>query len=341
MNKIFVIFTILFCASSAFCEGFGVKFLGDSHLGSDVLIQAFRDEFFAGSDDSVGFVPATIPKFHASEVVKFHNNGFEITTSRRDIDPAFPLCGVIATAKNGANLQIELKKLSGEFEVEILHRADANGEIFDISDASGKNVRINHSLKNGWEYTKANLSFPLQIASLRDGAQLGGYKIYRKNAKFADVCASNGAYSTLYTKWDENAFVRDFEHLDYDLFIIAYGTNDALDSNFEEAKFYHSVKSLIRLLRKSSKRAKILLLAPPRSPKVPRAELTAQILQSLASDMRVMFYDLDWAMRDDGGWDGWREMGLIRPDEIHLESAGYEKLGRNLGKMVKKIFSEF
>ena len=342
MNKIlYAIFVVLLCAKSAFCEGFGVKFLGDSHLGSDVLIQAFREEFFGSNENSVGFIPAILPKFHASEVVRFSNNGFEIISSRKDTHPAFPLCGVIARGKNGASLQIELKRLSGEFEVEILHRANGNGEIFTLSDATEKTFRINHLSKNFWEYTRFNLTFPVQITALRDDAEIGGYKIYRKNGYFADVCASNGAYSTIYTKWEKNAFIRDFSHLDYDLFIIAYGTNDALDSNFEEAKFYHSVKSLVRSLRKGSKKAKILLIAPPRSPKVPRAEQIAQILYKLAFDMKLMFYDLDFAMKDDGGWEGWRKMGLIRPDEIHLEAGGYERLGQNLARLLRQNLREF
>ena len=335
-----VLFAVLFCISGALAQGFGVKFLGDSHLGSDALIQAFRDEFFGGSDDSVGFIAPLMPKFHASEAVRFKNEGFEIISSRRDTDPDFPLCGVIARARNGAGLQIELKKLSGEFEVEVLHRVGGNGEIFEIIDASGRKFRINHLLRNSWEYTRFTLAFPVQIRSLREGAELGGYKIYRKNGSFADSCASNGAYSSVYQKWGKDAFIRDLARLNYELFIIAYGTNDALDSNFDEAKFYASLRGLVRLLRKGSRRAKILLIAPPRSPKVPNAARVAAVIRHLASDMGLMFYDFDMAMSEDGGWEGWRKMGLIRPDEIHLEAGGYERLGRNLARLLKRRLIE-
>ena len=101
-------------------KGFGVKFFGDSHTASGDLEQPVmelmqyptaRDEFFGqDSVDSVGFVPALMPKYHSHSLVKFTQVGFEIISSRTEQNPDFPLCGVIATAKNGASIDINLKK---------------------------------------------------------------------------------------------------------------------------------------------------------------------------------------------------------------------------------------
>ncbi|MBF0985273.1 MAG: hypothetical protein HXK63_09075, partial [Campylobacter sp.] len=54
-------------AGGAPYAGYGVKFFGDSHLGSDALIDAFRRNFFV--QNSVGIVPAMMPRYHANENV--------------------------------------------------------------------------------------------------------------------------------------------------------------------------------------------------------------------------------------------------------------------------------
>ena len=313
--------------------GFGVKFFGDSHLGSDALIDAFRHGFFV--QNSVGFVPAMMPKYHKSENIEFKQSGFNVISSRTEQDPDFPLCGVIATGKKGANVRLELKQLSGDFYVEILHKSDQSGEIFRVRDASGLSAYISQEVPQKWEYSKLRLRFPIEIRSLRDGAELGGYKIYRKNARFADSCASNGAFSNLYEKWGADAFGRDFSGLRYNLVVIAYGTNDAMDPKFDEQKFYQSVRGLLRSVRSAAPGAKILLVAPPRSPKVPNASRAAEVLAHLARDEGAMFYDIAGLMDEDGGWRGWRERGLIRPDEIHLQKEGYEKIGAALATKLR------
>ena len=323
-------------AGGAPYAGYGVKFFGDSHLGSDALIDAFRRNFFV--QNSVGFVPAMMPRYHANENVSFKQKGFEVISSRTEQDSDFPLCGVIATAKNGASVQIELKQLSGDFDVEILHKDAQAGEIFKVRDASGKSLYISQEKEGAWEYSRFRLSFPITITALRDGAKLGGYKIYRKNARFADSCASNGAFSNIYEKWGTGAFNRDFAKLKYNLVIIAYGTNDAMDPHFDEQKFYQSIRGLIRSVHSASPGAKILLVAPPRSPKVPSAARASAVLAKLARDEGTMFYDVAGLMNEDGGWSGWRSMGLVRPDEIHLQKAGYERIGAALaGQLRSKL----
>ena len=111
-----------------------------------------------------------------------------------------------------------------------------------------------------------------------------------------------------------------------------------MDPRFDEQKFYQSIRGLIHSVRSASPSAKILLVAPPRSPKVPSASRASAVLAKLARDEGAMFYDVAGLMNEDGGWSGWRSMGLVRPDEIHLQKAGYERIGAALaGQLRSKL----
>lgn len=315
-------------------NGVGVKFFGDSHVASGVLVSAFRDEYFGKEIGSVGFVPAIMSKHHAHNELSFENSGFEVLSSRLENYNDFPLCGQIAKSTKNSTMRLNLKKQSGVFRVEILHKFDKNAEIFELSDKEGRKYKIKQKSPNKWEYSTLTLSFPFDIKALRDRAMIGGYKIY-KNGNFVDFCASNGAYSTISNKWAKSVWSRDFEKFDYAFFVLAYGTNDALDKNFSESGFYNSMKGLINKLKTSSKSAKIVLVSPAPSPKVKKISLAKSALKRLARDENAIFCDLEELINASGGWKAWHKMGLIRKDNIHFSPKGYEKIGKFIAQKIK------
>ena len=315
-------------------NGRGVKFFGDSHVASGAMVAAFRDEYFAASVGSAGFVPAAMSKYHAHSELSFESRGFEILNSRRDKYDDYALCGVVAKADENATMSLKLKKLKGLFGVEILHKFSQSGEIFTLKDANAKEYKITQKSPDIWEYSTFALSFPLEIKALKNGAELGGYKIYQKG-DFVDFCAANGAYSSISAKWSAEAWSRDFAGFDYELFILAYGTNDALDKDFSESGFYNSMKSLITKLKSTSKNAKLVLVAPPPSPKIKKMPLVISALKRLARDENAIFVDTRAFVESSGGWKNWRKNKLVSRDNLHLSHDGYKKIGAFIAKSVK------
>lgn len=319
-------------------NGRGVKFFGDSHVASGAMVEAFRDEYFGVGGEtsafSVGFVPPAMSKYHAHSEISFENNGFEVLTSRRDKYEDYALCGVVARGEQGSVLTLGAKRLKGLFGVEILHKFSDKGEIFALKDGSGKEYKIKQKSPDIWEYSTFALSLPFEITALKSGAELGGYKIYQKG-DFVDFCAANGAYSTISAKWSDGAWSRDFAGFDYELFILEYGTNDALDKNFSESGFYNSMKSLIDKLRASSKNARFVLVAPPPSPKVKKIPLVISALKRLARDENAFFIDTKAFVESSGGWKGWKKNKLVSRDNLHLTHDGYKKIGAFIAKSVK------
>ena len=315
-------------------NGRGVKFFGDSHVASGAMVTAFRDEYFGASVGSAGFVPAAMSKYHAHSELSFESNGFEVLSSRRDKYDDYALCGVVAKADENATMSLKLKKLKGLFGVEILHKFSQSGEIFTLKDANAKEYKITQKSPDIWEYSTFALSFPLEIKALKNGAELGGYKIYQKG-DFVDFCAANGAYSSISAKWSAQAWSRDFAGFDYELFILAYGTNDALDKDFSESGFYNSMKSLITKLKSTSKNAKLVLVAPPPSPKIKKMPLVISALKRLARDENAIFVDTRAFVESSGGWKDWRKNKLVSRDNLHLSHDGYKKIGAFIAKSVK------
>lgn len=315
-------------------NGRGVKFFGDSHVASGAMVAAFRDEYFKDAVGSAGFVPAAMSKYHAHSELSFDNNGFEVLSSRRDKYDDYALCGVVAKADENATMSLKLKKLKGLFGVEILHKFSQSGEIFTLKDANAKEYKITQKSPDIWEYSTFALSFPLEIKALKNGVELGGYKIYQKG-DFVDFCAANGAYSSISAKWSAEAWSRDFAGFDYELFILGYGTNDALDKNFSESGFYNSMKSLITKLKSSSKNAKLVLVAPPPSPKIKKMPLVISALKRLARDENAIFVDTRAFVESSGGWKNWRKNKLVSHDNLHLSHDGYKKIGAFIAKSVK------
>ena len=242
--------------------------------------------------------------------------------------------GVVAKADENATISLKLKKLKGLFGVEILHKFSQSGEIFTLKDANAKEYKITQKSPDIWEYSTFALSFPLEIKALKNGAELGGYKIYQKG-DFVDFCAANGAYSSISAKWSDEAWSRDFAGFDYELFILGYGTNDALDKNFSESGFYNSMKSLITKLKSTSKNTKLVLVAPPPSPKIKKIPLVISALKRLARDENAIFVDTRAFVESSGGWKDWRKNKLVSRDNLHLSHDGYKKIGAFIAKSVK------
>ena len=191
-------------------------------------------------------------------------------------------------------------------------------------------------MQNSWEYSKFSVKFPLIITTLQDDIYLGGYKIFKsQNAKFADSCALNGAFSHIHRKWSQDAFIRDFDELNYDLFVIAYGTNDAMDKDLDIAKFSKGLQELIDKLRISQPSARFLLISPPPSPKAVRVSDVRHAVMRLAQTNRTMYFDLRDFIEANGGWSVWKASGLVKNDDIHFTKAGYEKIGEILANALK------
>lgn len=318
-------------------SGFAIKFFGDSHIASDDLAAGFRDEFFKTAPvNSIGFAMPILPKYYNHNILSYRQNGFEILDSRSKKHSDFPLCGIVAKGKSGSMLELDIKSaLKMPLIFEFVFKSDKIGKILRIKEASGKEFILINNKIDTWQKKIIDITFPIKIEAL-DDIKLARYIIKQQdNARFADICGINGAFSSIYQTWSDSAFSRDFTELNYDIIALEYGTNDAFDENLNEIKFYENLKGFVKKIKQNQPNAAIILISPPTTDKT-KFKSVQNMIKKLAIDEKILFYDIEFFMNLNGSKDGWIKQGLSKKD-VHLTRSGYKKVGDDLANELKKL----
>jgi lysophospholipase L1-like esterase len=150
-----------------------------------------------------------------------------------------------------------------------------------------------------------------------------------------DELGLNGAEILDLAKWNPELRRTLLARARPDLLVLAYGTNDMGRSLPDQAGYREAVRDLLLELRRESG-APILVVGPLDRlgvNKRQRAALKAgaawviQALQSACLEAGCAFWDARQAMGGYGAMLKWRRAGLAQPDLVHLNGAGYRKLG--------------
>ncbi len=145
----------------------------------------------------------------------------------------------------------------------------------------------------------------------------------------------NGAQATTAAKWDPATLRDNLEHRNPDLIVLAYGTNEAGNTNWTLESYQAMFQNLLREFREAAPTASILVLGPPdRAQKVKRQWQTmarigviAEAQRRAALIMGCSFVDLRAEMGGPGAMQQWVKAGYAQADHVHFTSPGYRMLG--------------
>lgn len=119
-----------------------------------------------------------------------------------------------------------------------------------------------------------------------------------------------------------------------DAIVLAFGTNEACDGQFEPAAYERELAHLLGLLRGAAPRAALVLVAPPDAgpERVAPAALDAvvEVQRRLARAWDAGFVDVRDAMGGAGSMERWQHAGMAAPDHVHFTSDGYREIGRHV-----------
>jgi lysophospholipase L1-like esterase len=148
-----------------------------------------------------------------------------------------------------------------------------------------------------------------------------------------DALGINGARADRVLAWDESIFSAHLATRNPDLIIIAYGTNEAGDDDFNAAVFFEQFTALLERLKRAVPGASLLVISPPdRAVRSGRRWMTIATLpivvaaeRRAARDAGVAFWDTYTAMGGAGSIAGWARMSqpLAQADRVHLTGTGY------------------
>jgi lysophospholipase L1-like esterase len=154
------------------------------------------------------------------------------------------------------------------------------------------------------------------------------------------VLGINGARFATPLAWNEETWEALVKYRHPTLVVIAYGTNEVFDQVSPE-RYESDITRLLTRVRDAVPDCDCLLAGPtdvgrggPTAQE--RVLLIDQVEEQVAERQGCAYFSLYHAMGGVNGFDAWLHAvpALAKSDMIHLTSAGYRKLGEQMGEML-------
>lgn len=333
-----------------------VLWLGDSHTNADFLSgtvrAALRERF---GDGGPGFVRVGTKPYRHEGVRLGREGAWNVDPdppARRSLqdDGVFGLSGTRAVPGPDArwSLQVIARDAAGDaparFELSYRLSPDASFSL----ELAGKKQRID--AKTPAEVTPSGVAHLTLLAPLKSQLLLAPERgaprffgvIVEQNGKpgvVLDTLGIDGARLETPLAWNEAAFVDEVARRAPELFVVAFGTNEAFDAVKVE-RYAVQLADVVRRLRRGAAQASCLVLGPTDAPlgegSVPRVAEVSAVLQESSLQLGCSFVSLQRLMGGEGSFaKGMRaKERLARTDKLHLTPKGYQELGRALAKLL-------
>lgn len=310
--------------------------LGDSHTAADFLSgqlrQAFQEKYGNGG---IGFVsPMAVPGNRYNNVSYGKTKNWKLENSRRLSNPGFTLGGNIATPLTGSSdIQVDVRDGEAQIQAQVLYRSQGAATLqlqqqpLALGDTQGH-----------WALSDAAQvpsSFSLSLAD-GGGAQLAGLWLTsaQPHGVIVSALGTNGAQISILDKWHDN-WGAVLNKLAPDLVILAYGTNEAFNTDIDLAEYQRNLTRQIRIIRQMQPDAAVLLVGPGSSVMNKKGADCSQrespVLQSIIDIQKQVAQNEHTLFWDWYAWMGGRcsierlaNQGKARPDLIHLTAEGYQ-----------------
>ena len=250
--------------------------------------------------------------------------------------------GYIATpTETGASITLTPRRASNDrWRVRLIVKSPNNSPL-TLTDTSNQSIPLApKKAGNGWQEVEAEVSLPLSItANTAYETQLGGIWLTKKNVSGVTVSpiGTNGIQQTNWRLWSDQ-WTEQLANSNADLVILAYGTNEAFNSNLDVNDMENALRLGVRMVKQSLPDATILIIGAPdsmrsktssdlacsqRQPAMLKAVKQAQL--KVAQQEKTLFWDWQQAMGGDCSILQWQQEGLAARDLVHFSGKGYQK----------------
>jgi lysophospholipase L1-like esterase len=150
-------------------------------------------------------------------------------------------------------------------------------------------------------------------------------------------------------KWDANMLASNLEHRNPALIVLAYGTNEAGDANWDRDSYERMFSALLARLRQFAPTASLLVIGPPdRYYRVKRVLKPMDRVDDIVAAQReacgengAAFWDTRARMGGKGSMRNWVLAGFAQHDYVHFLGQGYRLLGNTLFKDMMGNYDDF
>ena len=327
---------------------------GDSHTAADewtgALRRLFKERF---GDGGAGFALAghPFPGYHRFDVRgggsgDWHAEGFRLAEG----DGYFGLGGIsISTRRADQSVFIET-----ECDVlGIYYLQQANGGTLALYDGDQLIDRFSTAGELGpgfKQYEASPGSHRFTLKTLGDKpVRLFGWAADKNGGVTYEALGINGAEASVILRWNEGMLATYLQQRDPALIVLAYGTNEAVESKRNVDAYEAMFSKLLERFQRACPAVPILVLGPPdgyvRYRRVwrPLPDIAGIVAaQQMACRRRnCAFWDTRQRMGGEGSMRDWAFGGLAQGDYIHFTAAGYHRLAEALFSDVMRQYGVF
>ena len=150
-----------------------------------------------------------------------------------------------------------------------------------------------------------------------------------------DSMGIRGRTARTWLFWNPEMAMQGLRALAPDMVVLAYGTNEAADTNYRMGQYREDLRQVLAMMRRGSPHAACILVGPTDRgfwvgrntiDIFERTAMVAQVQREVAPEYDCVFWDWQLAMGGEGSIAAWQltEPRLSSRDLIHLTQAGYE-----------------
>lgn len=339
---------------------------GASHTQGDIFTSYLR--YYLQSrfgNGGTGFVPfAKLNEWHRLQNASIEEEGFQLQHSLRNFPPHGRL-GLLGAASIGfardALLRVSPRNSTdanlSASEYEVSYGAERGGGDLILLVNEVPQMQLS-GRANGYEdrffrFRMAPGWHQIQVRPAGNGTvRVYGVTIERPEPGIVvDTLGIGGARAASILDWNEAAWAGQVKHRDPALYILAFGTNEAVVTKDPNNEYRNKLTEVINRFKRALPGASCLLVGPFDFPVESSQGFTTRtrLLEIIATQRELA------AQHGCGFWDGYKFMGgpgsmhqwvtaappLAAADHIHLNHRGYVRMGMSLADAIMRSYDEF
>ena len=154
-----------------------------------------------------------------------------------------------------------------------------------------------------------------------------------------DTLGVNGAKTEDQARWDLELWTEHLQTRTPDLYILAYGNNEAVDEDVPIRDYEAGYRAVLERFQATAPEAGCVMIGPTDYPIVeageviprPRLAEIREVQRELSSAYGCAFLDARAIVGGEGAIAQWVEAGLAREDHLHMKRPGYIRYGMAIG----------
>lgn len=189
-----------------------------------------------------------------------------------------------------------------------------------------------------------------EIETLDDApVRLFGWVTENERGVTYETLGINGAQADLSSRWNEDLLQSQIARRDPALIVLAYGTNEASNRDWNRSNYREAFSALIQRFRRIAPMASILVIGPPdRLHRVRRRWQPFDKMDSIVAAQReaamengCAFWDVRARMGGAGAMRKWVAARYAQRDHVHFTGPGYQLLGEIVSRDILGQYDEF